>query len=116
MERKTIGFSPREVEEIEQLVGDAEAAPLLRSALLGGLSGTMLGLAFGDEEVSSFSEAVRRLALVGLVQVQQAKRAQQYRLTRDVISNAFDDKSVIAMGGSAMRALVAGAPASSESV
>jgi hypothetical protein len=100
LNRKSIGFSDREVAQIEDILTDEAAPALIDNVLYGSAEGmTSPG---GPE---SFSDVVRKLALVGLGRVHKAQLAAQYRATAEVAAEYFSDADLTAMAHTALGAI-----------
>jgi hypothetical protein len=107
MDRKSVGFSPSEVAQIQDVVEDSEARELLDDALFGGLVLGVLGLDISAGAELSFSDAVRRLALIGLREIRQKRLTAQYEAMAPRLDELFPEKALAAMGASSARAIAA---------
>src|ERR1035437_504749 len=100
LKRKSIGFSDREVAQIEDILTDETAPALIDNVLYG-----------SPEEMTSrgglesFSDVVRKLALVGLGRLQKAQLATQYRATAEFAAKYFSDDDLTAMAHTALGAV-----------
>ena len=100
LKRKSIGFSDREVVQIEEIRTDETAPALLENVLYGGQAWMP-----SSRGLESFSDVVRKLALVGLGTVHKEQLAAQYRATAEVAAEYFSDADLTAMAHTALGAI-----------
>jgi len=100
LKRKSIGFSDREVAQIEDILTDETAPALIDNVLYG--SPEEMTSPGGPE---SFSDVVRKLALVGLGRLHKAQLAAQYRATAEFAAEYFSDADLTAMARTALGAI-----------
>lgn len=110
LEPKTGRFSPGEISQIEKVASPAgrEVMHALLRARLGAFEAAAPQFA-SEIEISNFSEALRALVKVGLLEVHHMRLELQYQRSAELMAHLVPDEAVEAMARSTKEAYEADA-------